>query len=194
MSNNTPVGERPKKHFANYNAYEKVGRNTDLSTEEIEKREVLKQEIQNKYFKDSFLIVDSNVFMDVSSDWFFDMITSYYLENDSCLEMFADQYHEMNNKKSKAVWNSPIRKVATKALQRIEKMIDDNVLHIIGLDSTSNRKAYGDGCFFDEINKNPERKYCIISRDLDLRIRMKNKFRSIDCTVLNLKDCDYRNV
>jgi predicted nucleotidyltransferase len=132
--------------------------------------------------------------MDISSAWFFEMVTQYYKRKGSRLQMFSEQYHEINNRKNKAAWNTPIRKVATKALQRIEEMLDDDVLEILNLDSTSDSNAYADGCFFDEINNNPQNAYTIISRDLDLRIRIKNRYRHVDCKVLNLKDCDYRNI
>ena len=163
-------------NFGRYNGYQKSERDIELTPEEIQKREELRQEIQGKYFDSRFVIVDSNIFMDISSDWFFDMVIKYYKDNGHRLQMFAEQYHEMNNRKNKAQWNTPIRKVATKALQRIESMIDEDVLEILNLDSTTDAEAYADGCFFDEIEDNPNNNYTIISRDLDLRIRIKNYF------------------
>jgi hypothetical protein len=185
-----------KKHnnYGKYSGYNKPENDIELTPEEIAKRSRLKNEIQGKYFDDRFVIVDSNVFMDLTSAWFFEMLTEYYKENGHRLQMFAEQYHEINNRKNKAAWNTPIRKVATKALQRIEEMLDDDVLEILNLDSTSKSDAYADGCFFEEINNNPQNSYTIISRDLDLRIRIKNRFREVDSYVLNLKECDYRNV
>lgn len=187
-----------RKSYGTYSGYHKNERDVELTPDEIRKREILKNQIQERYFDNRFIIVDSNIFMDKSSDWFFDMIKDYFTNNGEELEMFAEQYLEMNNRKNNASWNTPIRKVATKALQRVEQMIDDNICRIINLDNAADRDkedgAYADGIFFEEISKTPDRKYTIISRDLDLRIRIKNKFRDIDCIVLNLKDCDYRNI
>jgi hypothetical protein len=120
----------------------------------------------------SYLIIDSNIWMNEEYDMIFDWISVVAKRENLTLRMLSSQFDEICNIKNKKTSPDGAKEASARlAIKRIYRCRDRGILKIEKIGINPDRKAYADPKILDALVSADQPKKVIVTDDIELAIR-----------------------
>jgi len=147
--------------------------------EEIRKQEIIKdaEKFLNRFnsLLTECLIIDSNIWMDLEYDYFFNALSMVCNHYNYKIVLYGPQFDEIINKKKKTDYGDEGNKAARIAINRIERFQTKKLLYLRPITINADPNAYADPLIIKLLIKNARDGICctLLTEDKELRIRAR---------------------
>ena len=136
--------------------------------------------IQDNKLLDSFLVIDSNIWMSTEYTVFFQILEQQVAAQQKQIILYGPQFDEICNIKTKTEFGEAKNALARTAIDRIEKLNAKKLLRVEPITLDAKPGAYADPLIIKLLAKaaKDNKATCLVSDDKELRVRTREYLRN----------------